>query len=159
MTARGRSPRRPAGTAALALALALPLAAALPACRRAALEAEGRRLFAGELPLPARLAGDDVDLPAQASRCANCHLTEAAAPEAGTAVATQTFGPALDGPSLVLPRARRGGPPSRYDLGSFCKLLRTGIDPAHVLIQRTMPRYDLDPTRCEALWTYLVARS
>ena len=49
----------------------------------------------------------------------------------------------------------RGGPPSGYDRGTLCRLLREGIDPAHVMVTRTMPRFDLDDAACAALWTHL----
>ena len=50
---------------------------------------------------------------------------------------------------------RRSGPPSRYDAGSLCTMLRTGVDPAHVIILRTMPRYDITDADCRALWLHL----
>jgi len=52
---------------------------------------------------------------------------------------------------------RRGGPPSRYELGAFCRLLRVGIDPASVVIPGNMPRYQVTDQECRELWTYLTA--
>ncbi len=56
---------------------------------------------------------------------------------------------------LLLPRARRGGPPSHYGRGSFCKLLREGVDPAFVMLSVEMPRYTIDDVDCQALWHYV----
>ena len=50
---------------------------------------------------------------------------------------------------------RRNGPPSRFDEASFCRLLRTGVDPADIVVPRAMPRYAIDDTDCRALWAYL----
>ena len=36
-----------------------------------------------------------------------------------------------------------------------CALLRTGLDPAYVLINVAMPRYTLNERDCTALWRYL----
>jgi hypothetical protein len=110
----------------------------------------GRLLFEGQAELPARIAGQDFALPAQASRCINCHGASAAG--------TQRIGPILSAVTLAEPLARRGGPPSRYDAASLCKLLRSGIDPAHVLIPRTMPRYEINDVDCRSLWLHLMAR-
>lgn len=114
----------------------------------------GRQMFEGERPVQGMLSDDDAVLPATASRCANCHQwSEASPPDGGT----QAIGPALTKEWLLALRRRRGGPASRYDLTSFCTLLRTGVDPAHVLIQRTMPRYQVDETGCRALWDFLTS--
>jgi len=53
----------------------------------------------------------------------------------------------------VLPR--RGGPPVAYEQASFCRTLRTGVDPSHIVLPRTMPRFEADDTQCAALWDYL----
>jgi hypothetical protein len=112
--------------------------------------ARGRLLFEGGAELPARIAGQDFALPAEASRCINCHGT--------AAVGTQRIGPLLSAATLAEPLPRRGGPPSRYDAASLCRLLRTGIDPAHVIIPRTMPRYDIGEADCRLLWLHLTTR-
>ena len=65
----------------------------------------------------------------------------------------------LDSQHLRAPLSRRGGPPVAYDLAAFCRTLREGIDPAHVILPRTMPRFDIDDTRCEALWTHLTSNT
>lgn len=112
----------------------------------------GRRLFAGEAPIVARMAGHAAALPASASRCANCHTTGAASPGAS---APSSFGPALTADHLTRRLPRRGGPPSAYDEAAFCKLLRTGIDPAWVMVVQAMPRYELDDAQCRALWRWV----
>jgi hypothetical protein len=37
-------------------------------------------------------------------------------------------------------------------------LLRTGIDPAQVMIAQAAPRYEIDGAGCDALWRYLGTR-
>jgi hypothetical protein len=146
-------------------------AAAWPAPDAALLE-RGRQLFHGEATLAGRITGHTSDLPPQASRCANCHARGTAPPggagrnspaassnsassaSAAAAAASSSFGPALDATLLSRDVARRGGPPSRYDEAAFCKLLGTGIDPAYIIIPRTMPRYTLTAADCKALWIY-----
>jgi hypothetical protein len=136
-----------------------PLAAALIALGGIAaaaseVAARGRQLFVGEVPLPARIVGQDFALPQQASRCVNCHGPAAAAAGASGAAA-QPAAPTLSAATLAEPTRRRGGPPSRYGAATLCVLLRSGVDPAHVMIQRTMPRYDITDADCGALWRYL----
>ena len=119
--------------------------------------ASGRQLFDGGTPLTARIVGQDFTLPGRASRCANCHVTKAIDHPEPTAAAARSrrFGPPLTAARLLESMPRRGGPPSRYDRETFCKLLRTGIDPAFVVIDRSMPRYQLDAAQCQALWSHL----
>jgi hypothetical protein len=40
-------------------------------------------------------------------------------------------------------------------LKSFCRLLRTGVDPVLIVVSRQMPRYELDESQCGNLWHYL----
>jgi hypothetical protein len=108
--------------------------------------AVGRELFDGTRTLNAHLDGHGDSLPPMASRCTNCHA------------GAQMIGGVIDETTLTRPVARRGGPPSRYDEAAFCKLLRTGIDPAWVLLPRAMPRYRLDNDECSSLWTYVSNR-
>jgi hypothetical protein len=61
----------------------------------------------------------------------------------------------LDNGDLTRLLARRGGPPSRFDAAAFCRLLRTGEDPAGVLLPKAMPRYELDDAQCGQLWRFL----
>ncbi len=114
----------------------------------------GKQLFEGEQALTARIVGQDFALPTEASRCVNCHgLAQNSASSAPTA--SQRVGPALTRAALTDAVRRRGGPPSRYDEASLCKLLRSGVDPAHVIILRTMPRYEISDADCRSLWQHL----
>ncbi len=108
---------------------------------------EGANLYAGHKAVAAHIAGHDDPLPAQAAACVNCHDR---GPRAGTPIA-----PPLIGATLTQTLARRGGPPSRYDRAAFCKLLRTGIDPAFVLVPRTMPRFEISDADCATLWNFV----
>ena len=103
----------------------------------------GQELFEGKVALAARVDGVAEPLPAIAAACSNCHGSPPA------------IGPTLQASSLTAPQPRRGGPPSRYDLASFCQTLRTGVDPAYVLLPKTMPRYALGDAQCQALWAHL----
>jgi hypothetical protein len=108
--------------------------------------AAGRELFNGTRPLAAHLDGHGESLPPMAARCANCHE------------GAQVIGGAVDKATLTRAVPRRGGPPSRYDEAAFCKLLRTGIDPAWVLLPRAMPRYRVGDSDCASLWAYVTSR-
>lgn len=114
--------------------------------------ARGRQLFEGEVALAARVVGQDFSLPAEASRCVNCH---GGATASSSPAVSQRVGPALTRAALTDAVRRRGGPPSRYDDASLCKLLRSGVDPAHVIILRTMPRYEISDADCRSLWQHL----
>lgn len=131
-------------------------AAALAQAGEPASALRGQRLFAGDAALAARIAGQDFDLTGDASRCVNCHQAVGAA--AWSAIAgSQRFGPQLTPALLTQPMRRRGGPPSRYDAATLCTLLRSGVNPAHVVILRTMPRYDISDADCWSLWLHLTA--
>ena len=126
--------------------------------REAALQVQGRQLFHGEAStlgsVSGRLAGHTDDLPAMATRCANCHSAGGGPDVPSTA---PEFAPRLNREGLTQPLPRRGGPPSVYDATSLCKLLREGIDPAWVMIRQEMPRYAATDAQCTALWTFLVS--
>lgn len=144
--------------AVIVMALLLSVAAAVwVACRGTGPAARGARLFDGREPLTATLAGHATPLPAQTARCSQCHAGPA------TPIAVNSWpalpGPPLDGQHLRAALSRRGGPPVAYDLAAFCRAVREGIDPAHVILPRTMPRFDIDDTRCEALWTHLTSNT
>jgi hypothetical protein len=145
--------RRPDGLKRLSVTLAAFL---LGSAAGAADTARGRALFDGTAALPARVHGQDFALPAQASRCVNCHVVPAAPSAAASAVAVAA--PPLTAAALATPTRRRGGPLPRYDAASLCTLLRNGVDPAHVMIQRTMPRYEISDADCQALWLHLMER-
>lgn len=112
----------------------------------------GAALWRGEQPLVGRIVGHASALPSTASRCINCHAGAIGSPlgEAGAA-------PRLTAEYLRGAVSRRGGPPSRFDEAGFCTLLRTGLDPAAVLLPRHMPRYEVGDADCTALWRYLVS--
>jgi hypothetical protein len=135
---------------------AVGLVLAAGACRRRSspIAQLGESLFDGRRSIAAHLFGDETPLPADAARCANCHLRVSGIVDAGAAT-TQTFGPPLTALTLRETRPRRGGPPTRYDEGTFCRLLVDGVDPAQILIQRAMPRYAADAAACRALWEFL----
>lgn len=132
--------------ALLLMALGLALSASLVAHAFSVPDvAAGRALFVGETSeLRAQVAGHDDDLPLAAARCINCHEGPGA------------IGPRLNAPQLLESQARRGGPPSRYDEATFCRLLRDGVDPAFVQLPREMPRYQIAPEDCRKLWDYLI---
>ena len=126
------------------------------AAEAAARRERGAALFIGSEPLAGRLAGHERALPPLATRCSNCHGAAAAGP--GLAGTLPAAAPPLSAAELGTPRARRGGPPSVFDAGRLCALLRSGTDPAHVIISTTMPRYRISDDQCRALWAYLSTR-
>jgi hypothetical protein len=113
----------------------------------------GGALFQGQEALSGRIRGQDEALPPEVVRCVNCH----GAASSGNRV-SRVVAPHLDSALLLEFRQRRGGPPSRYDQPAFCKLLRTGVDPAKILIAREMPTYDLDEPQCVSLWSFVLAK-
>ena len=123
----------------------------------------GAALFTGREAIEARLARHELTLPVEATRCSNCHgsqgdATRALEPAGLTELAVNNLPGRLDGLSLTSPRPRRAGPPSRFSASSLCRLLRTGIDPAHVLVNPMMPRYSVTDAQCEALWAFLIVQ-
>lgn len=108
----------------------------------------GREMFAGRGGVIGMIGADRLE--PQASRCAGCHGTSGKGGGEG-----KTPVPALTKDSLTTARARRGGPASAYDEGSFCEGLRTGIDPAGVQYSNLMPRYRIDGRSCRQLWSFL----
>jgi hypothetical protein len=115
--------------------------------------AAGCRMFFGETPLQGDIIEHDRPLPPEVVACANCHLEDTRSTSGGS------FAPSLNRSMLTEPRRRRGGPPSQFSAVSFCRLLRTGIDPAYIVISRKMPRYVLDDEQCLDLWQYLLEQS
>lgn len=112
----------------------------------------GNALFQGKGALTAKIRGHDEYLPAEVVQCANCHES------VNNGRLTRVSAPHLDRSLLLEARQRRGGPPSRYNQGAFCKLLKTGVDPASVLVAREMPVYELDESQCASLWDFLIGR-
>lgn len=112
---------------------------------------QGELLYKGKLPLVARLAASEDDLAPAAARCVNCH-----GPDGRGVTEAEVKSTGIGGVALTRPVSRRGGPPSAYTLSSFRTALRQGHDPAHVVLARAMPRYDISDADSEALWAYLL---
>lgn len=123
-------------------------AAPKPAPVRAAAPAGGEDLFAGRGRIAPSTGGDFVA--PETVRCAGCHGVTG---EGGGEGKQRT--PPIRGAELTAERRRRGGPPSRYTVESFCDSLRTGVDPAGVRFSDLMPRYALDGRSCRLLWDFL----
>lgn len=138
-------------TGLLALSCLLRAEAAGTSALADASAAMGRRMFFGDAALQGAIVGHPAALPPQLAVCANCH--------GGAGAAAASFGPRLEGTRLTEVRGRRGGPPSAFSSASFCRMLRTGVDPASILITRQMPRYTLDDNQCLGLWHYLTETS
>ncbi|WP_233805101.1 hypothetical protein [Paraburkholderia sp. HP33-1] len=109
----------------------------------------GREIFSGQRTLVAHLRDDDRILPDSAVRCINCH---------DHADDTASFAPPLTSRYLLSDTRRRGGPPSRYNLSSFCRVLNVGVDPTGIVLKKAMPQYTLSDTDCAALWSFVTAR-
>ena len=109
-------------------------------------------MFFGETPLRGVIVGQSEHLPASVVACANCHA-------AGSPSSGKPIGPPLNCTTLTEPRSRRYGPPSRFSLESFCRLLQAGVDPAYIVITRSVPRYALGAGQCLDLWRYLTETS
>jgi hypothetical protein len=114
--------------------------------------ARGDALYRGHEPLRGSIRGHDDLLPPETIICANCHNANPAARLSARPA------PQLDAALLLQMRQRHGGPPSRYDRESFCRLLRNGSDPAYVLIAREMPAYDVTDEQCSSLWIFLTEK-
>ncbi len=141
-------------------ALLSMLLLALVAAGGSAGESPARRgfdLFSGTAALQGTIVGHSSALPPAAARCINCHAIGNAAP--AQAASAASFGPLLTRRGLTGAMARRGGPPSRYDAPAFCRLLRQGVDPAWVVVPRSMPRYELSDADCHALWAHITDTS
>jgi len=110
----------------------------------------GAALFNGREDLQGKLDGMSITLPPETLRCKNCH----SGPD--QAAVSNSSAPALTASTLMTVRSRRNGPPSSYTPQSFCKLLRTGVDPEYVVVSRDMPRYSIDEAQCESLWSYVI---
>jgi cytochrome c553 len=111
----------------------------------------GAAIYHGYVERPGRIMGHQSDLPAEASRCANCH-------DAPVNSNTQRGVAVLSSVTLVENHSRRGGPPVAYTEESFCTFLQSGVDPAFVMADRTMPRFSLNDDDCAALWRYVSSR-
>ena len=134
------------------LKMALWAVTALVAPAVAAQPVTGEDLYRGRAPLSAKLRGHIDDLPPAAVACANCHE-----PGPQVSSASAAFAPRLDAAlRTVLPR--RGGPPTAYDEAAFCRVVSTGMDPAHILVRQAMPHFTLDDAQCALLWNFVSQR-
>ena len=113
----------------------------------------GRRLFHGMEALQSRIVGHSSYLPATFTVCATCHAKRES-PQSGKPLEARAA-PLVERGMLAKIKSRRGGPPVAYTRDSFCRTLRTGIDPQYVVLTRTMPRFEVDEAQCDALWIYL----
>lgn len=145
----GRTTAMPnAAAVAAQLNTTLRAADSAPAWERASTPASGQDLFAGRGRIAPSTGGDFVA--PETVRCSGCH---GVAGEGGGEGKQRT--PPIRGAELTAERRRRGGPPSRYTVESFCASLRTGVDPAGVRYSDLMPRYALDGRSCRLLWDFL----
>jgi hypothetical protein len=132
--------------ACLVLAGGACLAHAEQACKA---NDAGCAIFNGQRDVKAHLRDDNYALPPSTTRCVNCH---AQADPKGV------FAPPLTPAFLKEAKSRRGGPPSSYDPSSFCRAVRDGIDPANVLLRKSMPHFQITDAECSALWKYIATR-
>lgn len=137
-----------------AVALAAIVCSGTAAARAPATARRGRALFSGQEPLAGRVRDHRSDLPPAVVVCRGCHGARVVAPGAAAPPA-----PTIDRALLLEARVRRGGPPSAYDLPAFCKVLRTGVDPAYVLVAREMPVFAVDDAQCGSLWRFLTGEA
>jgi hypothetical protein len=112
----------------------------------------GNDFFYGHKPLTARLHGETETLAPSATVCANCHIPSES-PIAD--LSGQAIGGDIRNKALLKRRSRRGGPEASYDANSFCRALRTGIDPVMISLPQKMPRYAVDDETCLAIWKYI----
>jgi len=141
---------------AAAVAMGMTVAAGATMATQAAAR-RGHALFTGGVapgrraatPLKARLRGHPSALPPEVVVCANCH------DGASRGAAAAKAAPQLDRAFLLEPRVRRNGPASSYDQATFCRMLRTGVDPVYILGAREMPVYEIDDGSCADLWAFL----
>ncbi|OWJ63060.1 hypothetical protein BWU74_01310 [Paraburkholderia caledonica] len=106
----------------------------------------GCAIFTGQRAAVAHLRDDNQSLPEWTTRCVNCHTRTDPSPG---------FAPPLTRGYLLDARSRRGGPPSRYDPVAFCRAIKDGIDPASVVLRKSMPHFELSSAECAALWRFV----
>jgi hypothetical protein len=106
----------------------------------------GCAIFSGQRAAAAHLRDDNQPLPEWTTRCVNCHTRTDPSPG---------FAPPLTRGYLLDARSRRGGPPSRYDPVAFCRAVKDGIDPASVVLRKSMPHFELSSAECTALWRFV----
>jgi hypothetical protein len=109
----------------------------------------GKRIFHGLDAVQGKVQDNGTALPAQASKCINCHSAQA--PGGALAGSAQY----LSATTLSRKMSRRGGPAYFYDQPNFCNTVRTGVDPAGIVLEAKMPRYQISDTQCADLWLFL----
>jgi hypothetical protein len=109
----------------------------------------GKRIFHGFDAVPGTIQRNGTVLPAHASKCINCH---SALPPPAASTGTSQY---LSAATMSRTISRRGGPASLYDLSTFCNAVRSGIDPAGVVLESKMPRYAMSDAQCADLWMFL----
>ena len=109
-----------------------------------AARAEGEAIYERAQAVVAKVNGETVM--AGAARCANCHGDLGEGRREGVLVAVP-----LQRSALMQSHSRRGGPPSAYGRASFCRSLRSGVDPrsagrrhAALRFKRSVPRFALE---------------
>lgn len=117
-----------------------------------ALVDRGQRIFSGTEAITGKINGHQEPLPSQVAKCVTCH-TPSARPQDSDQLA-----PMLNASWLQQARPRRGGPAFAYTRDSLCQTMRTGMDPEYVILNRTMPRFDISEEQCSALWTFLTEK-
>ena len=113
----------------------------------------GANIFYTGSHLSGRLEGTEA-LGSPELKCANCHEPSRSPFKNDNSTSKGPGGEIRHG-ILLQTLSRRGGPSFRYDLSSFCQLLKTGVDPTNIVVPRLMPRYDISTDDCRALWIYL----
>lgn len=110
----------------------------------------GKKIFEGEVPVKAKLRHSSFELPSIASKCSNCHSVGP-----NTEIEEIASPPELGRNRLLTPLKRGSGPPVAYNEESFCIAITKGRTPAHTLLSREMPIFEIDEQTCKALWNYL----
>lgn len=140
---------------AAAVCLAFPLidegatAQATSAAESAQQNEHGKRIFYGLDAVSATVQQNGTTLPTNASKCINCHSAQTP-PGAWTGSSQY-----LSATTMTRMVSRRGGPASVYDQDKFCNAVRNGVDPAGVVLESKMPRYEMSDTQCADMWLFI----
>ena len=117
----------------------------------------GADLFYGRTEVNGKLYLHNRTLGSPYVRCVNCHQLEDQPKSLKVNANDNSFGPLLGAHFIQTPNNARGGPVRSYEPASFCKMLRSGMDPSQIMIRTDMPRYILTDDDCNALWSFLMA--
>ena len=93
--------------------------------------------------------GDDINVSAQLFPCVNCHGRWGEGSQEGGVVAPNITWSQLNKPYQLT--TTRGRSRAAYDLASFSRVIRTGIDSAGQKLATIMPRYDYTEAQIQAL--------